>query len=97
MIQKVYDWLNTRYKIDKLLYFSREKHVPVHSGTMWYYFGGVTLFLFGMQVLTGLFLLFYYRAGADSSFESVKFIITKVKFGWLHRSEEHTSELQSQR
>ncbi len=86
MINSIYRWLNERYHIEKLLYFSREKHVPVHKGTVWYYFGGITLFLFGVQVLTGLFLLFYYRPGADSSFESVKFIITKVKFGWLLRS-----------
>ena len=29
------------------------KIVPVHSGTAWYYFGGITLFLFGIQVVTG--------------------------------------------
>lgn len=86
MINRFYDWVNNRYKVDKLLYFTREKTVPVHSGTGWYYFGGIALFLFGVQVLTGLFLLFYYRIGSEASFESVQFIITKVKFGWLIRS-----------
>lgn len=86
MIERFYRWVNERYKIEKLLYFSREKSVPLHKGTIWYYFGGITLFLFGVQVLTGLFLLFYYRVGPDASFESVKFIVTKVKFGWLVRS-----------
>lgn len=86
MIERLYRWLNTRYKIEKLFYFSKEKSVPLHRGTVWYYFGGMTLFLFGVQVVTGLILLFYYRVGADASFESVKFIITKVKFGWLIRS-----------
>ncbi len=85
MIEKIYSWLDQRYKIEQLLYFSKEKSVPVHHGTMWYYFGGITLFLFGVQVMTGLFLLFYYRPGSESSFESVKFIITQVKFGWLLR------------
>jgi len=86
MTDKFFDWLNSRYKIDKLLYFSKEKHVPLHKGTGWYYFGGIALFLFGVQVLTGLILLFYYRVGPDASFESVKFIITQVKFGWLLRN-----------
>jgi cytochrome b6 len=86
MTEKFYHWLNSRYKIDQLLYFSREKSVPLHKGTIWYYFGGITLFLFGVQVMTGLVLLFYYRVGSDASFESVKFIITKVKFGWLLRN-----------
>ncbi len=86
MSQKLFDWFNERYKVDRLLYFSREKTVPVHKGTIWYYFGGITLFLFIVQILTGLFLLFYYRVGPDISFESVKFIISQVRFGWLVRS-----------
>lgn len=86
MIHRFYDWFNERYKVEKLLYFSKEKSVPVHKGSIWYYFGGIALFLFIVQVLTGLFLLFYYRVGTDASFESVKFIITKVNFGWLLRS-----------
>jgi len=86
MIARLFNCPNSRYKIEKLLYFSREKSVPLHRGTMWYYFGGITLFLFGVQVITGLVLLFYYRVGSDASFESVKFIITQVKFGWLLRS-----------
>ncbi len=85
-MSNMYRWLNERYKLDTLLYFSREKTVPVHKGTIWLYFGGISLFLFIMQVVTGLFLLFYYRVGSDASFESVKFIITKVHFGWLLRS-----------
>lgn len=86
MNSRMLQWFSDRYKIQKLFYFSREKTVPVHGGTVWYYFGGIALFLFVIQVLTGLFLLFYYRVGVDASFESVKFIITQVKFGWLVRS-----------
>jgi cytochrome b6 len=36
--------------------------------------------------LTGILLLLYYRVGEDSSYESVQFIVSKVKFGWLIRS-----------
>lgn len=86
MNRKLAGWFRERYRIDKLLYFSREKSVPVHRGTIWYYFGGVSLFLFLVQVVTGLVLLFYYRVGPDASFESVKFIVTRVRFGWLVRS-----------
>lgn len=86
MSEGILRWINERYRIEKILYFSREKSVPLHKGTIWYYFGGITLFLFGIQVITGLLLLFYYRVGPDTSFESIKFIITKVKFGWLLRS-----------
>jgi cytochrome b6 len=53
---------------------------------MWYYFGGAALFLFTVQVATGILLMFYYKASADTAFESVQFITAKVPFGWLIRS-----------
>ena len=62
------------------------KTVPVHSATRWYYFGGITLFLFGIQIITGTLLLFYYRPTVAEGFDSVRFIMTRVEFGWLIRS-----------
>src|SRR3954466_3235506 len=64
----------------------REKTVPIHRHTIWYYFGGMTLFLFSIQVVTGILLLLYYRPTAESAFESVQFIMAEVQFGWLIRS-----------
>lgn len=80
------DWLRERYQIDQLTSFLKKKDVPIHKGFIWYYFGGITLFLFLIQVLTGILLLLYYKPGADTAFESVQFLITKVKYGWLIRS-----------
>ncbi|MEN6608952.1 MAG: cytochrome b N-terminal domain-containing protein, partial [Bryobacteraceae bacterium] len=66
--------------------FLTHKSVPVHSATAWYYFGGITLFLFVIQVLTGILLLLYYRPTPSEAYESVQFIMTRVYFGWLVRS-----------
>src|SRR5216110_3997514 len=63
-----------------------KKEVPLHRHSIWYYFGGMTLFLFAVQVGTGILLLLYYRPSSENAFESVQFIITEVKFGWLIRS-----------
>ena len=60
--------------------------MPVHSATIWYYFGGITLFLFTIQVMTGVLLLLYYRPSPTEAYESVQFIVTRVQFGWLVRS-----------
>ncbi|MCX6641016.1 MAG: cytochrome bc complex cytochrome b subunit [bacterium] len=79
-------WFKDRYDFGPFLDLAKHKIVPIHHHTIWYYFGGITLFLFLVQVLTGILLLLYYRPGADSAFESVQFIITQVKFGWLIRS-----------
>jgi quinol-cytochrome oxidoreductase complex cytochrome b subunit len=79
-------WFDERLGISEAIAFLRHKTVPLGSHTIWYYFGGVSLFLFGIQVATGLLLLFYYKPGLDSSYESVQFIVTRVPFGWLIRS-----------
>lgn len=63
-----------------------KKEVPLHRHSIWYYFGGMTLFLFVVQVVTGILLLLYYRPSAENAFESVQFIVTEVQFGWLIRS-----------
>lgn len=62
-----------------------KKKVPRHRHTLWYYLGGMTLFLFFIQVATGILLLLYYRPSPAEAFESVQFIMTKVQFGWLIR------------
>jgi cytochrome b6 len=46
----------------------------------------MTLFLFVVQVVTGILLLLYYRPSSENAFESVQFIVTEVQFGWLIRS-----------
>lgn len=72
--------------MEALQHFAEKKTVPIHRHSIWYYFGGMTLFLFAIQVSTGILLLLYYRPSADTAFESVQFIMTQVRFGWLIRS-----------
>ncbi len=79
-------WLNDRLGAEPLRHIVQEKRVPLHRHSVWYYLGGMTLFLFGVQVVTGILLLLYYRPSAENAFESVQFIMTGVHFGWLIRS-----------
>ncbi len=85
-LQRGVAWLDDRLGLASIREFIAHKTVPVHSGTLWYYFGGITLFLFVVQVLTGIMLLLYYRPTATEAYESVQFIMTRVEFGWLIRS-----------
>ncbi len=84
--KKLYFWTDERLKIATLVDYMSHKAVPMHGHSIWYYFGGISLFLFIVQVITGIFLLLYYRPGAESAYESVKFIISEVSFGWLIRA-----------
>ena len=81
----VYEWIDQRLGLGELLEFARHKMVPVHRHSFWYYWGGISLFLFLVQALTGILLLVYYRPGADA-YESVRQITYQMHFGWLLRS-----------
>ena len=86
MFAAVRHWLDDRLDWDDLTAPLRHKAVPKHRLSYWYFLGGITLFLFVIQVLTGILLLLYYRPGANEAFESVQYIMTRVRFGWLVRS-----------
>lgn len=86
LYRRVMSWLDERFGAGSIEEFLRHKTIPLHRHTIWYYFGGMTLFLFVIQVLTGILLLLYYRPTPNDAFESVQYVVTQVRFGWLIRS-----------
>jgi quinol-cytochrome oxidoreductase complex cytochrome b subunit len=85
-LQRAYDFVDERVELGDLVEFMGKKYVPIHRGSVWYYFGGVSLFLFIIQVTTGILLLLYYKGSEQLAWESIQFIMSKVQFGWLIRS-----------
>ena len=83
---RISEWLDSRLRLRALRAFLEHKLVPMHHHSIWYYLGGLTLFLFFVQVASGVLLLLYYRPAPESAFESVRFIVAHVPFGWLIRS-----------
>lgn len=51
------------------------------GASYWYVFGSATLIVFIIQIVTGIFLTFYYAPSATTAWESTKFIYDKVLFG----------------
>jgi len=86
VLARMRTWLDERLEWDDLIAPLRKKTVPRHRLSYWYFLGGITLFLFVIQVLTGILLLLYYKPGANEAFESVQYTVTRVQFGWLIRS-----------
>lgn len=85
-LEHLRSFFKQRYSLGGLTDLATHKAVPLHRHTFWYYWGGMTLALIGTQIASGLLLLLYYRPSAEGAFESVRFIMTRVEFGWLVRS-----------
>jgi quinol-cytochrome oxidoreductase complex cytochrome b subunit len=85
-IQKLRAWAVERLGWDDLVHLAEKKEIPIHRYTIFYYLGGMALFLFLIQVATGILLLLYYRPSASEAFESVQYVMADVPFGWLIRS-----------
>jgi len=63
-----------------------KKEVPVHHMSWAYYMGGLTLLFFSIQMITGIFLLFYYQPTVSDAHASVEYITFFVKSGFLVRN-----------
>jgi quinol-cytochrome oxidoreductase complex cytochrome b subunit len=79
-------FLFDRLGLEGLKGVAAKKMVPLHRTTHFYYLGGMALFLFLIQIVTGTLLSLYYKPSPDQAFESVRAIMTEVDFGWLIRS-----------
>ncbi len=84
--QTVWAFFDERFQLQALADFAKKKTVPEHKHSFWYFFGGMALFLTALQIATGIMLLLYYTPTVDGAHESVQFIMSQVRFGWLIRS-----------
>jgi ubiquinol-cytochrome c reductase cytochrome b subunit/cytochrome b6 len=60
--------------------------VPNHLKHWWWCLGGTPLYLFVVQVVTGILLTLYYVPDPSGAYESVAVITRDVRFGWYLRS-----------
>lgn len=79
-------FLFERLGLDAAAALAAKKTVPIHRSTHFYFLGGMALFLFTIQVVTGILLSLYYKPAPDQAFESVRSIMTEIDYGWLIRS-----------
>jgi quinol-cytochrome oxidoreductase complex cytochrome b subunit len=84
----VYGPLDDRLDIKDALEENLKKPVPPHVNWL-YCFGGISLFLFIVQAVTGIMLLMYYRPTIAEAYKSVVFITNNVPFGWMVRGLHH--------
>lgn len=82
-------WFDERYSSEPLEGFLRRKVIPAHKHDAWYYTGGIIMFLFAVQFITGMALSLYYVPHFEHAHNSVIEIVTKLNMGWFFRSLHH--------
>ncbi|HEY9886633.1 MAG TPA: cytochrome b N-terminal domain-containing protein [Vampirovibrionales bacterium] len=85
-LENLQNELDDRLKIRELSELASHKQVPIHKHSFWYYFGGISLFFFVMQMVTGMLLLMHYEPGINTAYASIVKIINDVEFGQVIRS-----------
>jgi quinol-cytochrome oxidoreductase complex cytochrome b subunit len=80
-------WLKERLPIDlDHLRDVTNEPVPGHLKRWWFALGGTAAYLFMVQLVTGVMLLFYYVPEPGRAYASVAQISTEVPLGWWIRS-----------
>jgi len=86
-VKRLQEWLHTRVPID----FDRVRDltnepIPGHLKRWWFALGGTAAYLFILQLVTGVLLLFFYVPEPGHAYDSVARITREVPFGWWLRS-----------
>jgi len=87
--RRLKNWFDERYDFEEIRSLTKQKVVPVHKYGILYYTGGLTLFLFILQFITGMVLAFYYVPYHEQAHKSIIEIVTKLNMGWFFRSLHH--------
>ncbi len=85
LFKRLIDWIDVRIGARQLAKEELVDYLLPANINFWYSMGSILLFIFVMQVVTGILLLIYYVPDADKAFRSVTFIMNDVPFGWLIR------------
>lgn len=82
MKANIRQWFEERWPLSSLVrWFLHEK---INGGARFaYVFGSSAFFLFLLQIVTGVWQMFYYVPTVDHAYDSVSYLRTQVPFGWL--------------
>jgi ubiquinol-cytochrome c reductase cytochrome b subunit len=78
-------WIDDRFPLTKLWKDHLSEYYAPKNFNFWYYFGSLALLVLVNQLLTGIVLAMAYKPGAETSFDSVQYIMRDVSWGWLIR------------
>jgi ubiquinol-cytochrome c reductase cytochrome b subunit len=84
----VFDWLDHRSGFRTIRHHLLDERLPAGTG-WWFTFGSLLLFGLTLQVITGTLLALFYAPTPDHAWDSVRYITTEVRGGYLLRGLHH--------
>ncbi len=87
MTSKVMNWLDERLGLTGIYDSVLDRNIP--KVNWWFTLGSASLFLVGLQGITGIFLTVYYVPSPDHAYDSIQYIMNGVAYGWLIRGIHH--------
>ena len=79
------DWVDDRFPLMKWWNEHMAQYYAPKNFNFWYYFGALSMVVFAIQIVTGIWLVMNYKPDASTAFASVEYIMRDVDWGWLIR------------
>jgi ubiquinol-cytochrome c reductase cytochrome b subunit len=78
-------WIDKRLPVSHFWNNHLSKYYAPKNFNFWYFFGGFSLVVLAIQIISGIFLTMYYVPTSEEAFASVEHVMRDVQFGWLIR------------
>src|SRR3990172_6347373 len=80
MASQVANWLEERFGLADVIRYVLFRQIP-EGVNWWYTFGSISMFLFTLQLATGIMLTMSYAPSPDNAYDSVRYINDVAVFG----------------
>ncbi len=85
-------WIDERFPLTKSIREHLTEYYAPKNFNFWYFFGSLAIVVLAIQIITGIFLVMFYKPdgalnanGIPIAFASVEYIMRDVQWGWLIR------------
>lgn len=85
IVLNLVNWVDERFPLKTLWKGHMSEYYAPKNFNFWYYFGSLSLLVFGIQILSGIWLTMFYNPSSIEAFDSVEYIMRDIKYGWLIR------------
>jgi ubiquinol-cytochrome c reductase cytochrome b subunit len=88
----VLEWVDARFPATSMWRGHLSEYYAPKNFNFWYFFGSLAMMVLVIQIVTGIFLVMFYKpdaslnaSGIPVAFASVEYIMRDVQWGWLIR------------